>query len=634
VKLAAARRHLPAITAAALVVADALARLLAGGPYTGATFVLLAACGVSLLPFLPLALATPSLRLSILPALALGSYAALLTTMSIVGIPLTELSIRLGVALLVAALGIAATILPPPERSPDEPNASETRDRRREGLAIAALLGMFVFAAASSWDLVDPLQARGTDWGHYLLYADEVDAQQRLLIDDPLAGEDDRVFADPPAVGAVYGSFLILDGISSWTLGLGLAVVSGLAVLSTYAGAGALWGVAAGLAAASAYAVAPIRFDLMYWHGLGTALALVFVVPLVASLGLVYRGRRDWRTSALLAVSLVGVAASHSTSAIVMALLLVVAALVDAVRHLVAHHGSAAPAPRSWWRSGIARPVVVAVVIAAVVGAGVGVHLQRQLAGLGRPVDYRLLGPKWLGFDTVVGYYTWAFVAFSAAGLLLVLSARRLRRDPALLAVAALAIASVLASQLWVIRFAFPYGRFVYYLGVAMVLVIGVGFQRLKGGGWLAVAGYAVVLAYFAHLSVGLRFPERVLSSPEPRTAAVSALESFRRRLDSGQLPDARFLVTDSCLHFSVPYLVRRPTLPAFFEGQVGFENRLPLARKAARILEGGPGGRRLAESLGVRYVVADPRCTPDVATRLGATVVVRNDELVVARLS
>ena len=38
-------------------------------------------------------------------------------------------------------------------------------------------------------------------------------AQGHLLIDDPLAGEDERVFADPPAVGATYGSVLLLDGV-------------------------------------------------------------------------------------------------------------------------------------------------------------------------------------------------------------------------------------------------------------------------------------------------------------------------------------------------------------------------------------------------------------------------------------
>ena len=80
--------------------------------------------------------------------------------------------------------------------------AGDDSRRRRlaaSSLTLLALAGIVAFALASSWDIAYPFQARGTDWGHYLLYADEVATQGHLLIDDPLAGEDDRVFADPPA---------------------------------------------------------------------------------------------------------------------------------------------------------------------------------------------------------------------------------------------------------------------------------------------------------------------------------------------------------------------------------------------------------------------------------------------------
>jgi hypothetical protein len=261
------------------------------------------------------------------------------------------------------------------------------------------------------------------------------------------------------------------------------------------------------------------------------------------------------------------------------------------------------------------------------------VHLGLQAADLGRPVGYRFFDPGWLDRDAVAGYFSWQFLALSGVGLVLVVSSRRLRADPALLAVAALALACVLVSQLWRLHVPFEYRRSVYYLGVALALVVGVAFLRVRRrAAWIAV--YVLALAYVAHLSIGLRLPERVFSGPEPRSAGVSGLTAFRARLDSGRLPDARLLVTDACLHFSVPYLVRRPTLPAFGERQVGFADRLPLARTAARILEGGPRGRRLAESLGVRYVVADPDCAPDLAAKLRGTVVVENDGLVVVQLS
>ena len=92
-------------------------------------------------------------------------------------------------------------------------------------------------------------------------------------------------------------------------------------------------------------------------------------------------------------------------------------------------------------------------------------------------------------------------------------------------------------------------------------------------------------------------------------------------------------LVADRCLGARVPYLVRRRTLIALEDWQVGFTNLRPVARDAATVLEGGPEGRRLAARLGVDYVLADPRCTPDVAAALGGRPVFRSDELVVVRL-
>jgi len=600
-------------------------RLVADGPYLGVTVLLLAACGLAILPFVPVEAARPSVRLAVAPALAIGLVSVLLTTVSIVGMRLTEARIRTVVAVLVVGLVVAGALVR--RRSEGRPRWSP----RRELVATAVLGGIVAFALASSWDLAYPFQARGTDWGHYLLYADEVAAQGALLIDDPLAGEEDRVFADPPAVGAVYGSFLVLDGISSWSLTAGIVVLSALTVLSVYAAVATLWGAGAGLTAAAAYAVAPIRLDPMYWHGLGTTLALLFVPLTLLALGLLYRGSRDRRTVALLAVSLASVAAAHATSALVVAVLVLVASLVDAVRRLVSRHSPPGARLRSWWRDGIIRPALAGTVLAFVLGAGVLAHLAQQSARLGEPVSYRFLGPDWLDRAAIQGYYSWEFLAVVAVALPLVLSSRRLRRDPALLAVLALGLACLAVAELWRLHVPFEYRRVVYYLAIALVVVVGVAFLRFRPrAAW--IAAWVVAFAYVAHVSVGLRLPQRVVEGSEPRDPAVAGLTQLRRRLDAGQLPEAR-LVSDACLHFAVPYLVRRPTLPAFGERQVGFVDRLPLARKAAAILEGGAVGRDLAAELGVRYVVADPECEPDLAQRLRGAVVLENDRVVVVRL-
>ena len=193
------------------------------------------------------------------------------------------------------------------------------------------------------------------------------------------------------------------------------------------------------------------------------------------------------------------------------------------------------------------------------------------------------------------------------------------------------ALACVAISQLWRAHVAFDYQRVVYYVGVALVLLIGAAFLRRRAD-VLWIAACVVVFAYVGRTSVGLGLPARVVDS-EPRAPALVGLTTFREKLDRGLIPEPQLIVSDACLHFAVPYLVRRPTIPAFDARQVGFADRLPLARQAATVLAGGPEGAAAAARLGVGYAVADPECVPDLAARLGGTTVVANEDLVVVRL-
>jgi hypothetical protein len=163
-------------------------------------------------------------------------------------------------------------------------------------------------------------------------------------------------------------------------------------------------------------------------------------------------------------------------------------------------------------------------------------------------------------------------------------------------------------------------------LRIAVVPSLGiVAFAAL-----LTIVGAVVVLAYMAHQSIGLRMPERLLSGPDAKGTAAQTIESFGESLEQGEVEDASMLVADRCHNFVVPYLLRRPTIVAYEPWQVGFRSRVPLAARAAAILEGGPAGRRLAESLGVGYVVANPTCTPDLPRRLGGSVLVETPDVVI----
>ena len=617
----------PAAAAAALLGLDVLVRVVAGEPYPGATLLLLGACGTALVPFVPRELGTPSLRLAAVPALAIGSFSILLTTVSIVGIRLTELSIRLAVVGLVAALTVAAAFVG--RRDAHRPRRSWSA--QREGVAVAALVAIFGFSLAASWDVVDPFPPPGTDWAYYLLYAEQVESQEHLLIDNPYGVGEVRSLGNYPAIGAVYGSLLILDGISSRSLAYGLVVAMALTPLAIYAAVGALWGVGAGLVAGAVYAVAPIHLEPLYWHGLATTLALMFLLLTVLALGLMYRGGRDWRTLAMLGFSLAGLAAAHSVSVGVVAVLIAAVLVGDAIRGLVHRRETSL---RRWWRSGVSRALLSGVAVGAILGAGVLVHLRLLAADAGSPVSYRYFDREWIDTGTIGYYFSWLFLALVGVSLIVVLLTRELRRDSALAVVGALALSSFLVSQLWRVHVPFEYRRAVYYLAVAMAIVIGVAWVGI-GRRWLTRGAYAVVLLAIAQNSIGLRLPERLLHEPEPRSATVDGLDTFRRELDR---VDASYppplVVADRCLGALVPYLLRTPTLTAAEEWQVGFSNGLSAARTARMVLEGGVEGRGIAAELGVDYAAVDPSCTPDATARLGGIAVVDEVGLVIVDVS
>ncbi len=624
-RLAPRARQCPAAIAAVVVlVLDLVVRVVVGGPYRGATVLLLLACGAVLLPLLPDELDRPALRLAVLPALALGSFTIVLTTISALGIEVTEASIRGAVSLFV--LGAAALAL-----AVGRPAVRERSSARREVAAVAAVLALGGVALAASWDVVGTFPPRGTDWGHYLLYAEEVDRQGALLIDDPLSGEEGQVFADPVMVGTLYGGMLILDGISSRSLAAGVSFASAASVLSVIAAAGGLWGLGAGLVAGGLYAAAPIRLDPMYWYGLGTALALVFLPLVILALGLIFRGRRDARTVVLLGLSLGWVAAAHSTTAVVVALTMVVAVAIDALR-AVTRSRSGGAYLRRWWRDGAIGPLLAAGAVAAVFASGVVVHVLRQARRLGDPIDWRFFDPDWLTWGTLDEYLSAEYLLLGCASVVLLVVWRKSWRDPALLSVAAVLLASLAASQLWRLEISYEYRRAVFPFGLALAVLMGAALAKVSR--WSTVGPVAlVVCVYLAHETFGLRLPQRLVSETEPTSSAPEVLDSVRTRIERGELPDTKLVVGDQCLHFIVPYLLERPTISAFEKWQVAYESRIPAARRAATVIAGGLDGRRLATELGVGYVVVDPRCTPTPAPGLGGVVVAENDDIVVLRL-
>ncbi len=313
----------------ALLGVEIALRLAAGGPYPGATALLVLACGVSMLPFVPSELDRVVLRVGVVPSLGIVAFAVVVTTISIVGIRLTDVTIRVAIIAFVGACAVLArrTVRPPSRRT----------NWRTEGLAAVAVSLVLAFAFASAWDIVGPFPPDSVDWGHYLLYADEVEAQRALLIEDRYSGEDGRLFADSPGVGALYGGVRLLDGTSSERLTYGIVVISALTVLSVFVAVGTLWGMPAGVFASAVWAIAPSHVDPVRWHAVATHLAFVFLPLIVLGLGLLYRGTRGWRVAAFLGLSFLGVAVVHSTSMFVACFIVAAAVAIDLVRQAARH---------------------------------------------------------------------------------------------------------------------------------------------------------------------------------------------------------------------------------------------------------------------------------------------------------
>ena len=166
---------------------------------SAATPLLVAACALVLLPYLPVESADCRSRVAVTPALGLASFAALVTTVSLLGAPLDSVSIPLVVAAFVVPLALGSLAL---ENGTARDRAPRVAGRRSR----CSSHGVVAFALASSLDIAYPFQARGTDWGHYLLYAERSGAgspADRRSV----RGGGRSIFGDPPAVGAVYGSF-------------------------------------------------------------------------------------------------------------------------------------------------------------------------------------------------------------------------------------------------------------------------------------------------------------------------------------------------------------------------------------------------------------------------------------------
>ena len=592
----------PFAAAAALLVAlESLLATLGAHAAWLSLAVLVLAPGLALAPLLPARVrASPVAVLAAAPALGFAASSVVLVSLSSAGASLNGTVVRLGLAGLV----VAGLLLPWAEAG---------RRLSRADLPVAGGLGLALVAGALLQQRViggDPIP--GNDWAKYLLYADEITAQGRLLIDNPfwMLGVP---FREEPAVPALYGSFLSLSGEPASVLTHGIWVFAVMSILSVFAFTRAFWGDLAAVLAAGLWAVLPISHDILAWHGAPNLAAICLLPPILVYLTAMVGDGLEWPEIAGFALLLVALAATHRLSALVGVLAIVVVMAV----------GLATGRPRR-----ILRDAGATALAAAVLAPGVVYDLIERGRSFGGTQDYRAYLSTKVDLGPLAGDLTWIFTVLALAALPLAI--RWSARDRALVTLLwLLAVIAALAFS-WLLEIPVAYFRMAYFLPLVLVPLVAVALVRLLRPRAAALAGAAAVVAIGVFAWV---------QASNVRDFYAFTSDASLRGLDAvgATLRPNEVVVTDRCWSFQATWLLHTRTLPALEPEDIQPKAELRRARLARAVLDGTPAGLALARRLGVRYLVVDPTCVdarelPTEPPAVGTPVFV-SKRLVVLRL-
>src|SRR5215211_1214300 len=414
---------------------------------------LVLAPGLALAPLLPPRVReTPLSVLAAAPVLGLAASSVLLITLASVGITLDATAIRLALGSLVAV----GLFLPWPESS---------RPLSRADMPVAAGLALALGLGALLQQRViggDPIP--GNDWAKYLLYADEVAAHGKLLIDNPfwMLGVP---FREDPGVPALYGSFLSLTGEPASTLSHGIWIFAITSILAVYALTRAFWGELAGVIAAGLWAVLPISQDILAWHGAPNLAAIcLLTLTLVYAVILISDGIGAGEAVGL-GLLLVALAAAHRLTALVGAMAIVVALA----------WGLAAAEPRV--RRRILGSCGLTCIATLVLSPGVVYDLAERAQTFGGTQDYHAYLSAKVNLGPVVGDLS---VIFTVLALVAVVFAVRLAtRDRAVAVLLSLLGVVIALAYSWVFEIPTAYFRMAYYLPLALVPLVALALVRL-----------------------------------------------------------------------------------------------------------------------------------------------------------
>jgi uncharacterized membrane protein len=353
-----------------------------------------------------------------------------------------------------------------------------------------------------------------------------------------------------------------------------------------YAFTRARWGRAAGLLAAALVLVVPASQDILGWYGLANLAALVLLALLFCYLGSFAEGGLDRRSLVGMALTLLGLLASHRLSGIVGLAVCGLVALACCVS-------------RERRRRAL-RDAVALVLIAAIGGAGVLADLVSRERTFGGSLPYTDYLDTKLNLTLALRDVSPMLAIATAVALVLV--ATRHRRDGALWGPLALLAASAALAVAWVVHIPNYYARMVFYAPVAAAPLVAAAAASIRPRALVAAAaatGIALTAASAWSEAANVRNYYTFVTP-----AALRGLDALSAVLAPGEV-----VVTDRCWSFLATWLLHTRTLAALEPQDIQPAAELPFAREAQQILDGTPAGLARARVLGVRYVVVDPVC-------------------------
>ncbi len=562
-----------AAAAVALLVVEAAVAALGGRVPALSAAVLVLAPGLALLPLLPARLrSTPLGAIACAPALGFAASSVTLITLARVGVPLTALSARLAVAAIVV---IGALALRRADGATGAPAPLEA----------LSLLAALIVAAVLAGHTLGGSPAPGTDWGKYLLYADEVRLHGSLLIQNPLwmLGQP---FRDDPGVPSVLGPFAAMAKAGPATISHALWLFALIPLLSIFGYVRAYWGPLAAAVAAGLWAVLPVNDDILAWHGLANVAALGLFPILMAYASAFASERVRWREAAGAALLTVALAAAHRLSFLVAALALGGALVVVFAR--------------STDRRRLARNGLRIGALVALAAPGVAADLVARERTFGGTQGYAAYLATKIDALGVVRDLTYPFAAVALLALVL-LCTRRARRESLLVPICLLATVVALAYS-WLVHLPLAYVRMAYYLPLALVPLVASVLVSLAPRRVAAAFALVLITAVGVLARTQDEHARRFYSFAD--AASLRGLDALAHRLRPGEV-----VATDRCWSFLSTWLLHTRTLPALESSDIQPKAELEVAEQARAVLDDSPRGREIGRRLGVRYILVDPFC-------------------------